>query len=157
MATHSSFLAWRIPWTEEPGGLQSMGSQRVNRYWVHMHVPSFSHVFEVTRWRSRIHFLCTKLYYLAKNAVAAYQFSSVTQSCPTLCDLMNHSIPGLPVHYQLLEFTQTHVHRIIDTIQPTHPLSSPFLLPPIPHSIRVFSNESTLRMRWPKYWSFTSV
>jgi len=53
------------------------------------------------------------------------QFSSVAQSCPTLCDLMNCSMPGLPVHFQLPEFTQTHVHRVGDAIQPSHPLSSP--------------------------------
>ena len=82
------------------------------------------------------------------------QFSSVAQSCPTLCDPMNRSTPGLPVHHQLPEFTQTHVHRVSDAIQPSYPLSSPSLLPPIPPSIRVFSIESTLRMRWPKYWSF---
>ena len=64
-------------------------------------------------------------------------------------------MPGLPVHHQLLEFTQTYVHRVGDAIQPSHPLSSPFLLPPIPPSIRVLSNESTLHMRWPKYWSFS--
>ena len=54
------------------------------------------------------------------------QFSSVTQSCPTLCDPVNCSIPGLPVHHQLPEFTQTHVRRVCDAIQPSHPLSSPF-------------------------------
>ena len=59
------------------------------------------------------------------------QFSSVTQLCPTLCDPMNHSTPGLPVHCQLPEFTQTHVHRVGDAIQPSHPLSSPS--PPAPH------------------------
>ena len=82
------------------------------------------------------------------------QFSSVAQSCLILCDPMNHSMPGLPVHHQLLEFTQTHVHRVSDAIQPSHPLSPLLLLPPIPPSIRVFSSESTLHMRWPKYWSF---
>ena len=81
----------------------------------------------------------------------ATQIKSVAQSCPTLCDPMNRSMPGLPVHHQLPEFTQTHVHRVSDAIQPSHPLSSPSLLPPIPPSIRVFSNESTLPMRWPKY------
>ena len=83
------------------------------------------------------------------------QFSSVAQSCPTLCDTMNCSTPGLPVHHQLPEFTQTHVHRVGDAIQPSHPLSSPFPPAPNPSSIRVFSNESTLRMRWPTYWSFS--
>ena len=84
------------------------------------------------------------------------QFSSVqfTQSCPTHCDPMNRSMPGLPVHHQLLEFTQTHVHRVSDAIQPSHPLPS-LLLPPVPPSIRVFSNKSTLHMRWLKYWSFS--
>ena len=56
----------------------------------------------------------------------ATQFSSVAQSCPTLCDPMNRSTPGLPVHHQLPEFIQTHVHRVSDAIQPSHPLSSPF-------------------------------
>ena len=83
------------------------------------------------------------------------QFRSVAQSCPTLCDPMNHSTPGLPVHHQLLEFTQTDVHRVSDAIQSSHPLPSPSPLPPIPPSTRVFSNESTLCMRWPKYWSFS--
>ena len=157
------------------------------------------------------------------------QFSSVTQSSPTLCDPMNCRTPALPVHHQLPEFTQTHDHRVGDPIQPSHPLSSSF--PPAPNpsqhqvslgevtqscltlcdpvdcdllgfsvhgilearilewiaisfprgssqprdqtqvsriggrrfnlwatretSIRVFSNESTLHMRWPKYWSFS--
>ena len=75
------------------------------------------------------------------------QFSSVTQSCPTLCDPMHLSTPGLPVHHHLLEFTQTHVHRVRDAIQPSHPLLCPYPPPPIPLSFRVFSNESTLRMR----------
>ena len=83
------------------------------------------------------------------------QFSSVTQSCPTLCDPMNRSTPGLSVHHQLAEFTQTHVHRVSDAIQPSHPLLSLSLLPSIPPSIRVFSNESTVCMRWSKYWSFS--
>ena len=59
------------------------------------------------------------------------QFSSVTQSCPTLCDPMNHSTPGLTAHHQLPEFTQTHVHQVSDAIQPSHPLSSPS--PPAPN------------------------
>ena len=138
---------------------------------------------------------------------------SVAQSCPAVYDPMNRSTPGLPVLHHLPEFAQTHVHRVSDAIQPSHPLSSPslptissvqslscvrlfvtpwitehqaslsitnsrsllklmpielvmpcshailchplLLLPPIPPSIRVFSNESTLCMRWPKNWSFS--
>ena len=71
------------------------------------------------------------LYYLASCFYLSVQFSSVAQSCLTLCDPMNHSMPGLPVHHQLPEFTQSHVHRVRDTIQPSHPLSSPS--PPAPN------------------------
>ena len=67
----------------------------------------------------------------AVKVVHSVQFSSVAQSCPTLCDPMNCSTPGLPVHHQLPEFTQTHVHQVRDAIQPSHPLSSPS--PPAPN------------------------
>ena len=96
---------------------------------------SSSHIFESGRKQKNI-----------------FQFSSVAQSCPTLCDPMNCNTPGLPVHHHLPEFIQTHIHQVGDAIQPSHPL---FFLPPIPPSIRVFFNESTLHMRWPKYWSFS--
>ena len=92
---------------------------------------------------------------LGTRIISDVQFSSVTQLCPTLCDPMNRSTPGLPVHHHLPEFTQTHVHRVSDAIQPSHPGCPLLLLPPIPPSIRVFSNESTLCMRWPKDWSFS--
>ena len=84
-----------------------------------------------------------------------FQFSSATQSCPTPCDPMNCSMSGLPVHHQLLEFTQTHVHPVSDAIHYLILCRPLLLLPPIPPSIRVFSNESTLHKRWPKYWTFT--
>ena len=84
-----------------------------------------------------------------------FQFSSVAQSCLTPCNLMNGSTPGLPCPSPTPRVHQTHVHRVGDAIQPSHPLSSPFTPTPIPPSIRVFSNESTLRMRWPQYWSFS--
>ena len=86
------------------------------------------------------------------NHISSVQFSSVTQSCATHYDPMDHSTPGLPVHHQLPEFTQTHVHWVSDAIQLSHPLLSPSVFP----SIRVFSNESVLCIRWPKYWSFSS-
>ena len=92
---------------------------------------------------------------MGNSILVSVQFTAVVQSCPTPCGPMNRSMPGLPVHHQLPEFTQTHVHGVGDAIQPSHLLSSLLLLPPIPPSIRVFSNESTLRMRWPKYWSFS--
>ena len=82
------------------------------------------------------------------------QFSLVAQSCPTLCNPMNCSTLGLPVHHQLLEFTQTHIHRVSDAIQPSHPLLSPSPPASNPSQHQNLSNESTLRMRWPKYWSF---
>ena len=75
--------------------------------------------------------LCFFLHLTSERLFSSVQFSSVAQLCLTLCDPMNCSTPGLPVHHQLLEFTQTHVHRVGDAIQPSHPLSSPF--PPAPN------------------------
>ena len=129
MATHSSILAWKIPWTEEPGGVQSMGSQRVRHNWA-QHTHKGGHALP-------------------------WLFSSVTQSCLTLCNPMDCSMPGSPVHHQLLELTQTHVHLAGDAIQPSHSLSCLLFLPSIFPSNRVFSNESVLCIRWPKYWSFS--
>ena len=101
----------------------------------------------------------TFFFFFFNDALSSVQFSSVTQLCPTLCDPMNCSTPGLPVYHQFPEFTQTHIHRVSDAIQPSSfssPSPSPLLLlPPIPPSIRVFSNESTLCMRQPQYWSFS--
>ena len=71
------------------------------------------------------------------HTMRAFQFSSVAQSCPTLCDPMNRSTPGLPVHHQLLEFTQTHVHQVSDAIQPSHPL-----LPPSPPALNPSQHQS---------------
>ena len=80
---------------------------------------------------------------------------SSCQSCPTLCEPMDCSTPGFSVLHHLLELVQTNVHQVGDAIQPPHPLSSPHLLPPsVFPSIRVFSNQSVLSIRWPKYWSF---
>ena len=107
--------------------------------------------FNVIFYRMFFHMLNSNSFYL----FSSVQFSSVAQSCPTLCNPMNRSTPGLPVHHQLPEFTQTHVRQVSDAIQPSHPLSSSSPPAPDPPSIRVFSNESALRRRWPKYWSFS--
>ena len=87
--------------------------------------------------------------------LVSIQFSSVPHSCPTLCDPMDCSTPGFPVHQQLLELTQSLVHQVGGTIQPSHPLLSPSPPPSIHPSIRVFSKESVLHIRWPNYWSFS--
>ena len=86
--------------------------------------------------------------------MASDKIRSVAQSCPTLCDSMNCSTPGLPVHHQLPEFTDTSIESVMpySHLILCRPL---LLLPPVPPSIRVFSSESTLLMRWPKYWSFS--
>ena len=101
-ATHSSILAWKIPRTEEPSGLQSMGSQRVRHAWTYTYTQTHTHTF---------------IYYC-----------SVAQLCPTFCNPTDCSMPGLPVLHHLPKFAQVHVHCISDAIQPSHPLmpSSPF-------------------------------
>ena len=87
--------------------------------------------------------------------ISGFQFSSVQSlSRVWLCNSMNHSTPGHPVHHQLPEFTQIHVHWVGDAIQPSHPLLSPSPPASIFPSIRVFSFESVLHIGWPKYWSF---
>ena len=83
------------------------------------------------------------------------QFSSVTQLCPALCNPMNRSTPGLPVHHELPEFNQTHVHWVGDASKHLILCHHLLLLPPILPSIRVFSDESAFHIRWPKYWSFS--
>ena len=83
-----------------------------------------------------------------------HQFSSVAQSCSTLCNPMDCNMSGLLVHHQLPEFTQIHVHWVSDAIQPSHPLSCPS--PPAFHLSQLFSNKSVLHIRWwSKYWNFS--
>ena len=200
MAPHSSTIARKIPWTEEPGRLQSRGSLRVGHDWVTA-LSLFTCLHWRRKWQPTPVFLpgesqgqgslvgwhlwgCNRVRHIwsdlavaaaAEKRVGEYwnvkiyayflqkgcehkknsehidhiikyicqvfdrtfsmsvsvQFRSVTQSCLTLCDPMNTSTPGLPVHHQLPEFTQTHVHRVGDAIQPSHPLSSPS--PPAPN------------------------
>ena len=154
-----SYLSLRINWLNLGGTVKCRAFSM--RFWVHKlivyytrshfsipSVSSFAHSrndIQRSGWLSQGHTL------------SSVQFSSVAQLCPTFCDPMNHSTSGLPVHHHLPEFTQTHVHWVSDAIQPSHPLSSLLFLPPIPPRIRVFSNESTLHMRWPKYWIWASA
>ena len=93
---------------------------------------------KILRWAGHFHCCCL-----------------VAQSCLTLGDPMDCSMPGFPVLYCLPEFAQTHVHRVHDAIQPSHFCLSLLLQPSIFPSIRIFSNESVLCIRWPKYWSFS--
>ena len=93
---------------------------------------------------------------MTRLGLTSVQFSSVTQSCPTLCNHMNCSTPGLPVHHQLPESTQTHFHWVSDAIQPSHPLSPVTPFSPCLQSFPAsgYSAELALCIRWPKYWSF---
>ena len=88
-------------------------------------------------------------------SIDSVQFSLVVQSCPTLCDRMNRSTPGLPVHHQHPEFTQIHVHWVREAIQPSHPLSSPSPPAPNPSQHQSLFQWVNSSMRWPKYWSFS--
>ena len=99
--------------------------------------------------------ICIRLEEKTKSQPESYpQFSSVDQSCLTLYDPMDWSMPGFPIHHQLPELAKTHVHQVSDAILPSNHLSSPS--PPTFNlcSIRVFSNELAVGIRWPKYWSF---
>ena len=114
MATHSSILAWTTPWTEKPERLQSMESQKSQvclSNWAH------TLIVKASLW----------LLLIPNNWVVMYIHSiiSVAQSCLTLCDPMDCSMPGFPVHHRLLELTQTHIHWFGDAIQPSYPLTSP--------------------------------
>ena len=176
MASHSSTLAWKIPWMEDPGRLQSMGWRRVRHDWaISLSLFTFMHWRRkwqptplllpgesgdgVTQSRTRLKWLssssnialhktnkqngnmaslpipmtrsaadtaaCSLLHSVIQWVIGPQSVSSVAQSCPTLCDPMDCSTPGFPVHHQLPELAQTHVHWVGDAIQPSCPLPSP--------------------------------
>ena len=112
------FLA--TPWTAAYQAPPSMGFSR-QEYWSGLPLPSPLLCLASSKKLPA----CKK----TRNWYSSVQLSSVAQSCPTLCDLLNRSTPGLPVYDHLLEFTQTHVHRVGDAIQPSHSLSSPCTAP----------------------------
>ena len=103
-------------------------------------------------WDNRI---SQKVFFKDCPQAGSFQFSSVAQSCPTVCHPMNRSTAGLPVHHKLPEFIQTHAHQVGDAIQTSHPLSSPSPPASSPSQQQGLSSESTLCMRWQKYWSFS--
>ena len=115
--------SWSWWWTGRPGVLRFMGLQRVGHDWATELIATDTDQSHVWPWiNHECLWTCVSLHIVWWWSV---QFSSVTQSCPTLSNPMNCSTPGLPVHHQLLVSTQTHVHRVSDAIQPSHPLSSP--------------------------------
>ena len=118
------------PWIAAYQAPPSMGFSR-QKYWSGVPLPS--PCTQMTK--VQIHVLSVTRFLTSSNttdvSVSSVQFSSVTQSCPTLCNPMNRGMAGVPVHHQLLEFTQTHVHRVGGAIQPSHSLSSPS--PPAPN------------------------
>ena len=111
LSTHSSYIQGKLGTVQQLiwRNLRPKGNFKV----------SCSHDFSKATYYFFI--ICQLIYIL----ISSVHFSSVAQSCPTLCDPMNRSTPGLPVHHQLPQFTETHVHRVSDAIQPSHPLSSP--------------------------------
>ena len=108
MRTHSSIFAWRIPWAEEPGRLQSIGLQRVRLKQVNMHACIWQNPQQEENLGKREKMWVKQGSF--QETVREQQFSSIAQSCLTLCDPMDCSMPGIPFHCQLPEFTQTHVH-----------------------------------------------
>ena len=92
---------------------------------------------------------------IIRKSLQQSKVSSVAQSCPTLCDPMDCSTHGFPVHYQFPEFAQTHVHWVGDASQPSHPLSSPSTPAFNLSQHQGLANESVLHIGWPKYWSFS--
>ena len=110
MAIHSSILAWRIPRTEDRGKMINLVKKKIIKHNKEANYKTYWMVISIR---------CKKI------NTQKSQFSSVAQSCPTLCDPMDCSMTGFPIHHQLLELAQTHVHQVDDAIQPSHPLLSP--------------------------------
>ena len=191
MAPHSSTLAWKIPWMEQPGRLQSMGSRRVGHSWVtslslftFMHWRRNGNPFQCSclenpreggAWWAAIYGVAQSWTWLKQLSTSSSRDSvrfiweasdnddqgarccccSVVKSCLALCNAMDCSIPGLAVPYYLLELPRFMITELV--ILSNHLLlcCPLLLLPKIFPSIRVFSNESAVQIRWPKYWHFS--
>ena len=152
MTTHSGILAWKITGAEYLGRATVLGVAQSDTTEHHHPLPHSLCYNFVSYHDNAFYWLFP---FNVRTNPGSVQFSSVAQSCLILCNPMNHSMPGLPVHHQLAESTQTHVHWVGDAIQPSHPHHPLLLLPSIFPRIRVFSNESALHIRWPNYWSFS--
>ena len=142
-------------------GVQNEAGKRLTEF-CREHTGGSKHPLATTQEKT-LHMDITKwsipksdwLYFCSQRWRTSIQFSSVAQLCPSLCNPMSCSTPGLPVQHQVPKPTLTHVHWVGDAIQPSHPLRPPPLLPSIFPSIRVFSNKSALHIRWPWYWTFS--
>ena len=171
METHSSILAWRIPWTEEPGGLQPTESQRDRHNWVTRYTSGKktkkSVLYLLQMWTydldtqpqgtRKLEDLNGKFSHLVKDLFFFFffQFSSVAQSCPTLCDPKNCSTQAslfITNSWSLLKPITIVLMMPSNHLILGHPL---LILLSIFPSIRIFSNESVLRIKWPKYWGFS--
>ena len=173
MATHSSILAWEIPWTEEPGRLQSTGSQRVRHDWatkqqhqqkerwllvLFFRLQCYSpfiglEALPEMRWQEQSH---SRTHYRSFSYIKIILkcCGLVMKSCLTLCDSMGCSMPGCPVLHYLPKFAQTHVCWVTDAIQPSHPLS-PSSITFNPSQHQGLFQELVLHKEQPKYWSFS--
>ena len=160
MATHSSILAWKIPWTEEPGGLQSMGSKRVRHDWatslVHTNIKIVFCISAQTAtglWaETSLNLECTLRRVSILTLFSSVQLLSCVQLFVTPWTAARQASLSITSSQSLLKLMS------IESVMPSNHLifCHPLLLPPsIFPSIRVFSNESVLRIRWPKYWSFS--
>ena len=155
MATLFSILSWETPLPEEPGGLQSTGSQISYILFLSVSISDgwFNVFFSLILW---VLFCVFSFCYPSRDAISIWapQFSWV-QSLSRVCLCMDCSTPGLPIHHQLLEFTKL---MSLESVMPSNHLilcRPLLLLPSVFPSIRGFSNDSALHIRWPKYWSFS--
>ena len=146
----SLFSAWHLQLANSPFPKSYFLKPSKQAMWTH---NIYNHCHHSNKVSQALNFPPSFTY---PHFIRAYSCSpSVAKLCPTLCDPMGCSTPGFPVLQYLLELAQTNVHWVSDAIQPSHPLLPLSLLASVFPSIRVFSNKSALRIRWPKYWSFS--
>ena len=154
---HNQFLCWvrRSTSISSPGTLLSFVLMNLVIYWASLlgyHANTSTCLSsKLSSWYYRRKFFLLQCFLL----ISSVQFNSVPQSCPTLCHPIDCSTPGFSIHHQLPGLAQAHVHRLSDAIQPSLPLRPLLVLPSIFPRVRVFSSESVLGIKWPKYWSFS--